>query len=135
MEYKFPKTPADLVSFDQVKTEIEEKILEVLTELFSRDPHLEYWQVVRKTDSEDLFINASYWSWCHGEVDNESERFPIEYIYMDRDEYVADYYRRKEEERLLLEQERLKALEKEKGRKEERERAEYERLKAKYGGS
>lgn len=78
------------------------------------------------------YITIYYGYWCCGEYCTESKRIPAEWYFLSDDELVHA----REEERLRIEEERRKEQEEIQKRnqllREQREREEYQRLKAKF---
>lgn len=79
------------------------------------------------------YVIIYYGYWCCGEYCTESKRIPAEWYFLSDDELVHA----KDAERLRIEEERRKEQEEIQKRnqllREQRDREEYERLKAKFG--
>ena len=73
-----------------------------------------------------VYITTSYTCW--NETIEEDYRFPIEYLWKDNAEIIAEIQKKKQEEKEILQ----KQVEEQKRNEEKRDREEYERLKKKY---
>lgn len=117
------KTKEDIIALSEAMDKLKERAIEVAGYLGCIGGSWEFESMDIGKDN----ICVSAYDICYDLHDTQSVTFPMECIF--DEEFLKDYKIRKDEEKRLYKEQKF--LE-EQQKKESKERAEYERLKAKY---
>lgn len=119
---KYINTIEDINEFVELYEEIENKLTEIAAAIQFLKPYLYFSTFNFLPNSQEIEIVGQY------RQDNDTAYITIPYSYLIDDNYLSDWQQKQEEKRKKEELQKELALK----AQEEKEKMEYERLKAKY---
>lgn len=119
---KYINTIEDINEFVELYEQIENKLTEIAAAIQFLKPHLYFSTFDFLPNSQEIEIVGQY------RQDNDKAYITIPYSYLIDDNYLSDWQQKQEEKRKKEELQKELALK----AQEEKEKMEYERLKAKY---
>lgn len=127
--FSFPKNKVELASLVKTKEELDEKAYRIA---YARSAYKLYDDYTVFYDSDTVEVETEG-TWSDGFRDYESESFPLEYLFLPENEAIELVIKDRKAEIEAAKESARKQEELAAKQEEEKERLEYERLKAKFG--